>query len=147
MGGAGYHAQSLPSMTVEIMLQLVKVHEVIYVLSIPFPKLAILCLYLRLFTTRISKAVLYATGSIVIATALFGIVAIFFNCRPLNAFWNHSIQAKCTMDVMTTFRFYSIPNIATDVVMIVLPVPALYKLNVSTLAKVGVGLTFFICTL
>jgi hypothetical protein len=147
MGGAGYHIQTLSPKKIETMLRLVKVHEVIYVLSIPFPKLAILCLYLRLFTARLSKAILYATGLIIIATALFGFIAIFFNCRPLSAFWNHSIHAKCTMDVMTAFRFYSVPNIVTDAVMIVLPIPALCRLNVSTLAKVGVAFTFFICTL
>jgi len=129
------------------MLQLVKAHEVIYVLSIPFPKLAILCLYLRLFTARLSRTILYATALTVIATAVFGFIATFSNCRPFNAFWNVSVEAKCTMDVMTAFRFYSIPNIVTDVVMIILPLPALYRLNVSTLAKVGVSLTFFICTL
>ncbi|KAF2690696.1 hypothetical protein K458DRAFT_382273 [Lentithecium fluviatile CBS 122367] len=147
MGGAGYHVDILPPKTIRRMLQLVKAHEVIYVMSIPFPKLAILCLYLRLFTSRISRAILYATAFIIIATALFGLIATFTNCRPLNAFWNPAIKATCTMDVMMAFRFYSVPNIATDVVMVLLPTPALYRLNVSTLAKVGVALTFAICTL
>jgi hypothetical protein len=129
------------------MLQLVKAHEAIYVLSIPFPKLAILCLYLRLFTARLSRTILYATGLTIIATAVFGFVATFSNCRPFRAFWDLSLEVTCTMDVMMTFRFYSIPNIVTDVVMIILPLPALYRLNVTTLAKAGVGLTFFICTL
>jgi hypothetical protein len=129
------------------MLQLIKAHEVIYVLSMPFPKLAILCLYLRLFTARLSRTILYVTALIIVATAVFGFVATFSNCRPFHAFWDLSIEATCTMDVMTTFRFYSIPNIVTDAAMILLPIPALYRLNVSMLAKVGVGFTFFICTL
>lgn len=147
MGGAGYHVHTLPPKTLRRMLQLVKAHEVIYVLSIPFPKLAILCLYLRLFTARLSRWAIYATALTVILTAVFGLVSTFSNCRPFHAFWNPSIHATCTMNVMATFRFYSVPNIVTDVVMIILPLPALYRLNVSTLAKVGVGLTFLICTL
>lgn len=147
IGGAGYPANTLPHRTVRRMFQLSKAHEVVYVLSIPFPKLTILCLYLRLFTARLSKAILYAAGVTIIVTALFFFIAIFSNCRPFNAFWNQSIQPTCTMDVMSAFRFYSVPNIATDVVILILPIPALLRLNVGTLAKVGVGFTFLMCTL
>lgn len=129
------------------MLQLIKAHEVIYVLSIPFPKLAILCLYLRLFTARLSRMILYVTGLIIIATALFGFLATFANCRPFHAFWDRSVPQSCTMNPMAAFRYYSIPNIVTDVVILTLPLPALWRLQVSILSKVGVGFTFFVSTL
>jgi hypothetical protein len=129
------------------MLLLIKAHEVVYVLSIPLPKLAMLCLYFRLFTTKTAHYLLYATGLIVITTCLFGFISAFANCRPLSAFWDNPQHAHCTMDTMTAFRYYSIPNIVTDVIMLIIPGPALWKLNVGTLVKVGVILTFFVSTM
>lgn len=141
------HAHTLQPETIRHMLQLIKAHELVYVFAIPFPKLAILCLYLRLFTAKLSTSILYATGIVIIGTALFGFVSAFSNCRPFHAFWDRSVQAQCSMDVMTVFRFYSIPNIVTDVVLLIIPIPALYRLKVSKLAKVGVVLTFVVSTL
>jgi hypothetical protein len=128
------------------MLQLIKTHELVYALSIPFPKLAIICLYIRLFTSKISKVLLYATGCIITITALLGVIAVFINCRPFHAFWDRSVPSHCILDSMTTMRFYSIPNIATDVVMLVIPIPALYRLNVGILAKIGAAFTCLIST-
>ncbi|KAF1955651.1 hypothetical protein CC80DRAFT_549343 [Byssothecium circinans] len=146
IGRAGFHEHDLPPETVRTMLQLIKAHELIYVLSIPFPKLAIIFLYLRLFTSKTSRTLLYFTAFIIAATALFGVVAVFSNCRPFHAFWDRTMEIRCTLDPTMTIRFYSIPNITTDVVMLAMPIPALYKLNVSLLAKVGAAFTFLIST-
>ncbi|KAF2636015.1 hypothetical protein P280DRAFT_510795 [Massarina eburnea CBS 473.64] len=146
IGGAGRHAHELPPETVRTMLVLIKAHELVYVLSIPFPKLAIIFLYIRLFTTKISKVLLYLTGTVITATALFGCITIFTNCRPFHGFWDHTVRMKCTFDPMTALRFYSVPNIVTDTVLVLIPIPALYRLNVSLVAKVGAAFTFLIST-
>lgn len=146
IGGAGLHASEVPPATVQRMLQLIKAHELVYVVSIPFPKLAVISLYLRLFQTKLCKSALYGTAFVISATALFGVISVFANCRPLPAFWDKSIPQKCTIDPMATMKYYSIPNIATDVVMLIVPIPALYKLNISMLAKVGAACTFLIST-
>ncbi|PVI06860.1 hypothetical protein DM02DRAFT_581367 [Periconia macrospinosa] len=146
LGGAGQHARELPPATVRTMLQLIKTHELIYVISIPFPKLAVISLYLRLFQAKFCRTVLQGTALVISATALFGVVSVFANCRPFHAFWDKSIPELCTFDPMTAMKFYSIPNIATDVVMLIVPIPALYRLNISMLAKVGAACTFLIST-
>ncbi|KAF2732414.1 hypothetical protein EJ04DRAFT_554059 [Polyplosphaeria fusca] len=147
LGGAGYHEDTLHPSTVRRMRQLVKAHEVIYVLSIPCPKLAMLCLYFRLFRTKTAHYLLYTTGLIVITTCVFGFISAFANCRPFTAFWNDPQHAHCTMNTMTAFRYYSIPNIVTDVIMLLIPIPALWRLNVGTLVKIGVFLTFVVSTI
>ncbi|KAF2872721.1 hypothetical protein BDV95DRAFT_395790 [Massariosphaeria phaeospora] len=146
IGGAGVHAKSLDPKTIRTMLQLVKAHEIIYVLSIPFPKLAIMCLYFRLFTSKFAHCVLYMTGFIVVGAFLFGLVAPLANCRPFHSFWDRKVPMTCTMDIMAAFRYYSIPNIATDVAMVIIPIPAVWKLHVGLLTKLGVLLTFLIMT-
>lgn len=146
LGGAGQHARELPPTTVRTMLQLIKAHELIYVVSIPFPKLAVISLYLRLFQAKFCKTVLQGTAFVISATALFGIVSVFANCRPFHAFWDKNIPELCTFDPMTAMKFYSIPNIGTDVVMLVVPLPALYRLNISMIEKFGAACTFLVST-
>lgn len=147
MGGAGYHAETLNPETVVIMRKLVKAHEFVYVSSILFPKLAILYLYLRLFASRTMHNIIYATILLVVATFLFGLFSSIFNCRPFSAFWNQNQEIHCTMDVMAVFRYYSIPNIASDAILVMIPLPALRKVRVGLLSKIGLYLTFLLMTL
>jgi hypothetical protein len=147
MGGAGYHARTLPLETLVIMLKLVKAQECIYVSSILFPKLAILYLYLKLFAGRTMHYIIHGTGLLIIGTFLFGFIAAFTNCRPFSSFWNREIHAQCTMDIMMAFRYYSIPNIASDAILVIIPLPHLRKVRVSVLSKIGLYLTFLLMTL
>lgn len=147
IGGAGYHVETVSAGKIRILLQLIKAQELIYVMSLPLPKLAILCLYYRLFTSKVSYYILYVTGLVIVATCLFGVLAGFFNCRPFNSYWELTVEAHCTMDLMVAFRYYSIPNMVTDVAIILIPVPALWRLKVGVLTKIGVAFTFLTCTL
>lgn len=129
------------------MLKLVKAHEFVYALSVPFPKLAILCLYFRLFNGKLAKAVLYTTGMVIVGTSIFGVLSAFTNCRPFTSFWDTEHPPRCTMDPTAGMRFYSIPNIVTDAALLLIPIPALFKLNGDWSTRVGVGLTFVVSTL
>jgi hypothetical protein len=147
MGGAGRHVQDVRPQTIQRMLKLVKAHEFIYVLSVPFPKLAILCLYFRLFNGKAARYMLYATGLAIIGTSVFGLISAFTNCRPFASFWDISHPRRCSIDPTAAMRFYSIPNIVTDAALLLIPLPALFKLHGGRWERLGVGLTFIVSTL
>lgn len=146
IGGAGYHASVVHPSTITRLLKISKAHEMIYVTAIPFPKLAILSLYFRLLSSRRSHYYLYLTGFIVFVSWLLCVVAIFANCRPFAYFWDTRLHGHCSTDARTVWRVYNIPNIVTDVMLIIAPVPVLWRLRVSMGTKIGVFLTFFIGT-
>jgi len=127
-------------------MKLVKAHEFIYILSIPFPKLAILCLYFRLFTEKTFKYIMYATGFTIIGTSIFGIIASLSNCRPFTSSWDLSQTTTCTLEPTIAMQYYSVPNIITDGALLLLPMPALFRLNGSLLRKISVALTFLVST-
>jgi hypothetical protein len=147
LGGAGYHAVTLTPSTLTLMFKLAKAHEFVYLSSILFPKLAILYLYLRLFISKKIHYIIYATIVLVIGTYLFGIVASAANCRPFSAYWNHAIEEHCTIDRMSLFRYYSIPNLASDALLLVVPIPAVSKVHVGMSSKIGLYLTFLVIAL
>jgi hypothetical protein len=65
-------------------------------------------------------------------------------CRPLSYVWDKSIHGGRCIDQVAMFRFGAIPNTATDVFMLVLPMPLLWKLKVSLKMKIGLFLTFIL---
>ncbi|KAF2662179.1 hypothetical protein K491DRAFT_773309 [Lophiostoma macrostomum CBS 122681] len=142
IGGAGYHAAGLQAETLRTARQLSKAQQLVYVASIPWPRLAILCLYLKLFRSRTMRYIIYATGLAVMALCLFGLIMGFVNCRPFAAAWDGTLPARCTIDTVDVFRYYCIPNIITDAVILLIPLPAVAKLQVGFLTKVGLFVTF-----
>lgn len=106
------------------------------------PKLAILLIYLRIFTQRPYRVACYVVGAALIANWVGGTVAAGFMCRPLSYLWNRRIPGGRCFNIDAYFRYATLTNIATDVVMLVLPLPVIWKIQNSTGVKIGLALTF-----
>ncbi|KAF2791122.1 hypothetical protein K505DRAFT_190733, partial [Melanomma pulvis-pyrius CBS 109.77] len=52
-----------------------------------------------------------------------------------------SINGHCS-DLLAAYRYFSIPNILTDIAILLLPVSTVWNLQVSKLQKVGIFFTF-----
>ncbi|KAF2464529.1 uncharacterized protein BDR25DRAFT_155204, partial [Lindgomyces ingoldianus] len=113
-----------------------------YTQSIMFPKLSILCLYMKIFTRRRYRTAAYATGLIILLTGLTMIIADFTMCRPFAYFWDKTIPGGKCVNLMAAYRYIGIPNLITDVLLLVLPLPAIYKLHVGLGVKIGLFATF-----
>jgi hypothetical protein len=124
-----------------------KVESYIYLPSVTFPKLAILVLYLRIFTTRPYRITTYCVGSIVVLNCIVGLVANTVICWPFAYFWDRSISGGSCLDIFAAYRYISIPNAVTDLIMLVLPMRALYRLRVDLSVKIGLIATFMLGSL
>ncbi|KAF2653332.1 hypothetical protein K491DRAFT_634041, partial [Lophiostoma macrostomum CBS 122681] len=145
IGGAGRHmvALAFTGETDKIVtrFKIDKAEQYIYMASVTFPKLAILTLYMRIFSTRVYRNLAYGTGAVIVATCVAGMISSSVICRPFAYNWNKGIPGTCG-DVKASYRYIGIPGIITDVVMVVLPLPALYRLQVATHMKIGLLATF-----
>ena len=117
--------------------------EFSYVLGFTFPKLAILCLYLNIFVERSHRRTTYLLIGLVSAAGLGIIIACAVQCVPLAYLWDkkghpngHCIEANLL------WRYSTLPNIIVDAAMFLLPLPCLWKLQLSWKDKVGLGITF-----
>lgn len=63
-------------------------------------------------------------------------------CRPFAANWNPGIADSRCLDKEAFFRYGSLPNIISDVVMLVLPIRVIWNLHTTTRLKVGLTITF-----
>ncbi|KAL8717923.1 MAG: hypothetical protein Q9225_004887 [Loekoesia sp. 1 TL-2023] len=112
--------------------------QVLFGCSITATKLSILFFYHRLFPFRTFFIVSLITG---IASILWWVglmLTAFLHCRPLAYYWDRSIpNGHCVNDNLIGYTITSV-NIATDLVVLVLPIPWLWGMNMGVPKRMAV---------
>ena len=114
----------------------------VYGLASAVPKLAILDTYLHVFPQQWARWILIVCGVISISNGIAYIPTTMTSCRPIEAVWNHTIEdARCN-NIKAHYSLACLPNIITDVVILIVPIPIITRLHMSTTVKAGVLATF-----
>lgn len=141
LGGVGRPIMTLDVATQIRLAKLFKAEEMIYLASVMFPKLAVLSLYVRLFMDPVRRFS-YITGAFVMATFAGGFLTWAFACRPFAFNWNKTIQGGHCINTNMSYAYFSVPNLVSDVAIILLPLHPLWKLQVPRSTKIGLIFTF-----
>ena len=117
---------------------------VLYGLAVAVSKLAILFLYTRVFTTRnpTFTSISFLIGFIVVGVCIANTFGTIFQCRPVSYVWDKSVPGGTCVDFVAFERYSAIPNVITGFIMLVMPIPLIWRLNVSNAAKVALTATF-----
>ena len=119
----------------------------IYFPSTSFPKLSFLCVYLKFLITKPYRYATFATMGLIVASNIVFIVLSAVNCTPAVEAWHETGTSGNCVDLLVVYRWASMPNLVTDVVTILLPLPVIWKLQLSRAQKVGLTVTLGIgCT-
>lgn len=117
----------------------------LYAPAVTFPKLVVLAVYLRVFTDKYSRSTCYVVAAVTILSCMANIILAFWPCNPSAFRWDRTIKGgHCDVDGQTHLRIGGLPNILTDVVMLILPLPVIWGLHTSTRTKLGLTTTFLI---
>jgi hypothetical protein len=108
------------------------------------PKLGILCIYLRIFIDRPSRWICYALFVILALHSVVVAIMNIFICVPVAFMWDKRIGGGRCLNQALAVRYGSLTNIVTDVVMLVLPLPMVYRLKACIRVKLGVLATFLL---
>ena len=116
---------------------------IFYGFSIALSKCAILLLYIRVFTTgnKIFTASIYLTGFIVVATCIANTFGAIFQCSPVAYEWNRTIQGGVCIDEIAFAKYMTIPNVVTGAIMLVMPLPLSWRLNLTLSARIALTAT------
>ena len=117
---------------------------ILYSLSIALSKCAILLLYVRVFTTS-NKAFtisVYLIGFVVVATGIADTFVAIFQCSPVAYEWDKSIQGGTCIDTIAFARYMTIPNVVTGAIMLIMPLPLVWRLNLTVSARIALMVTF-----
>lgn len=107
-----------------------------------FIKWSVLIFYQRLFGVKDSYLwCLRATIVVVFLWMVSVVLETFLLCRPLAFNWDTSIDGICG-DRIAVYVIAGATNMVTDFMVLMLPIPMIWRLQISTAKRIGLMLTF-----
>jgi hypothetical protein len=105
---------------------------------------------MRLFSsTKDYRVILIFTLVAVIITGLYMVFSAFFFCTPVRAFWNRSIPDAYCLPEAVIWPLNAGIQISTDVWLVILPMPVLFRLRLPRRQKCALIFVFalgvFVC--
>lgn len=111
---------------------------VVYNVSLIFVKLSLFLQYYRLVDqVPRYRSLFLVAGFIVMGWTIAMVFTMTFICVPVYAYWDKSVPHVCLSDPVMQLT-NSVGNIVTDVMLLLLPMPVLWNLNLPPRQKWGV---------
>lgn len=107
-----------------------------YGISLVFTKISILLQYIRIFKVRELLIACYTLIAIITVWGVEVFIAAIFACWPIPAFWDLTIKdKKCVLNTPPVWFTNVAINIATDLMIFMMPIPVIRGLNLPTRQK------------
>ena len=100
-------------------------------------KISTLLLFARIFPGPKFKRILWAVGLFISTYSAIIIVTVMFQCRPIKRVWNPTVEAEC-IDINATWNVLCSLTVLTDILLLCLPLPQLWKLQMRRETKLQV---------
>lgn len=113
-----------------------------WTLSLSLSKESLLLLYIRVFPVSKLTLVCKITCVCVALFAISGVLCTLLICQPIQYNWDLTLPGGHCGDQKAIFGFYGVVNLATDVMVLALPIPSLMKLKLPYYKKVALVATF-----
>ncbi|KAH7095038.1 integral membrane protein [Paraphoma chrysanthemicola] len=116
--------------------------EVLHPAAVAFPKLIVVIMYLYILTNKYERMVAKVLAALISATWLAYTVTAMFQCTPFAFNWDKMIAGGKCFDVQAYANSSSVPNIITDIAVLILPIRTVWGLKISIARRVGLLLIF-----
>ncbi|KAL5358589.1 hypothetical protein BJX96DRAFT_146823 [Aspergillus floccosus] len=141
--GFGRHKAALSNKQIETFMMGNYIFSHFYNAAIASTKLAVLALYHRIFATVKFRVVVLATSVFVILWLMAMEIVLGLQCRPISRFWDSDVPGAC-FDLVAFSYFTNITNLVTDIWIFALPLPVIFKLQMSRNRKIALSFLFSI---
>lgn len=139
--GMGIHADLLDPRDIVMMAKWLVVAEILYAFNLGWTKLSLLMMYYRIFRVPYFKKMAYVVGAFVMAWVVCVTFLFIFICVPVQKLWYPDLPGHCINQVGTWIANAS-STILTDLIILLMPMPQLWKLHLQTREKIGLTLAF-----
>ncbi|KAJ5175433.1 uncharacterized protein N7482_001310 [Penicillium canariense] len=144
LGGAGRNVKEIDPASVVITLKTILPLEALYGIVLGLIKTSIMLFYMRIFGLKASfRACVWITMTIVWMWAVSVILETFLLCRPLAYNWDISIPGTCG-NRNATYVVAGVLNLITDLMVMGLPLPFIWKLQLNVAKKMALCSVFCI---
>ncbi|KAI6462594.1 hypothetical protein MCOR16_010269 [Pyricularia oryzae] len=151
--GTGKHIWAGPPEAAMVWAIGLFVSEIVYTLTLCLVKYSTLCLYWRVFgTSKRNRIPIWILAGLVTAWGVAILLTSIFQCVPTRSWWKRldpvdpmpPTEFVCGVDSTQFFIGNSIPTIVTDIMMIAMPVPYIWSLQMRVPQKIGVLAIFLL---
>lgn len=126
--------------------QLSYVSAILYAFCITLPKISILLFYLRIFPNKKFRLLVKIAIAAVSCGGLSFTLGVIFQCSPVRAAWDLTVNAKCINSKGIVFSGATIA-IVEDFLIMFFPLPLLKGLNLSLRKRIALAFMFAIGSL
>lgn len=141
--GMGIHADRVPMDQIVMMAKWLVVAEVLYAWNLGWTKLSLLLMYYRIFRVPYFKKMAWIVGSFVFAWVITITFLFIFICVPVAKLWYPDLPGHCINQVGTWIA-NAASTIFTDIAILCLPIPPIWKLQLGKSEKLGLTTAFAI---
>ncbi|KAI0156246.1 hypothetical protein BJ166DRAFT_532396 [Pestalotiopsis sp. NC0098] len=148
--GLGVHFWNMKIENAIPLMQIFFASQVMYIVVTFAGKLAILLLYQRIFdigSKKIFGRVIKVCIVLQCLDSLTYLCLIVLECIPISAVWDKSITNPKCLDLHAISVAGAISSMATDVILMLLPMPVLWTLQVSRMKRIGLVFIFAVASL
>lgn len=133
--GLGLHSGALTLEKLQAVFKLSIPAQVLYIVGVSVYKLSLLCLYVRIFPVRGVRIGRNVLGGICAAWVVGCLISVLLQCIPLRKVWEPWTEGTC-INLFLTQLVVSIPNIITDIAILALPIPHVWRLQTNLTQRI-----------
>ncbi|CAG8976535.1 hypothetical protein HYALB_00011012 [Hymenoscyphus albidus] len=137
----GRHIQLLTRHQTEQFLKFQMALTFLNSAAVTLPKFCILCLYHRVFKPKPYRHAIYFIAAFLTAHWLAHFILQLSVCTPFEKQWHPWVKGHC-LNSFKSYIWLVLPSIAADMMIIILPLPMIWKLQTSIGQKLGLTATF-----
>ncbi|KAK1637317.1 integral membrane protein [Colletotrichum phormii] len=141
LGGTGHHYLTLQPYHVERMSKAAYGVQTLFAICLGF-KIGITLMLQRVFFVRSFKIAARITAGLCVCWMLFTILIGIFICQPVAMNWNPTTPGGKCGDQNAAFAAVGYFALATDLIILVLPIPMVYNLQLRWPHKVALYIIF-----
>ncbi|GAP87232.1 putative integral membrane protein [Rosellinia necatrix] len=143
LNGLGKHIWELTENQLTIQVKLLLISEFTYLLGTAFVKLSMLCLYHRIYTTQTFRRWCYVVIAADVIYIVSFIPVFLTGCIPLSQYWDPQPGGWCRDTLIGDNATVGV-NLVLDFAVLLLPLPVLWRLQMSVRDKLTVTAMFSI---
>lgn len=142
-GSAGHLQSDFSPQQLRQFLIMLYADNICYTCCTITVKLSILLIQRRIFTSRPFKIIAHVLTGIFVVWWITVLFTQIFSCMPVHSFWDFALRKSC----INTTMFYNgvaISNIIFDFILLILPLPMIWQLQMTLKKKLQVSFIFIL---
>ncbi|KAF2026805.1 hypothetical protein EK21DRAFT_38597, partial [Setomelanomma holmii] len=116
--------------------------ETVHPAAVAFPKLIVVLMYLHILTNKYERMAAKLLVALLCSTWLAYTVTAMFQCTPFAFNWDKTVAGGKCFNLQAYANSSSVPNIVTDLAILILPLRTVWGLKISFARRVGLLLIF-----